>query len=240
MRYSGRHRQSKLKIRHSGVTRTRRRNADTTDAATQQLPHSDDTLEIAVVPEESDKVDQSSLYTMAVKGASTLLLLAIALNWNFPMPFEFQQKNSAQSSTSLVASASTDKNHNDNTTKVLPEPATEVKASTGLTPDLLTASSAAEIANVEASDIAVPETTGDSHSTNKTPAQLDSISASKGHFVKAHRATLFSSLSTDATESSVAHGTEVNVLERVNDWVKVEIIESGSIGYIHISHLSIL
>ena len=239
MRYSGRHRQSKLKVRRSGVTRTRRRNSDITKAATQRQLHSDDTLQIAVVPDESDKIDQNSLYTMAAKGASTFLLLVIALNWNFSIPFEFQQKNSAQSSTSLVASISSDKNQNDNATEVIPEPATEVKASTGLTVDRLTANSTAEAANIEASDIPFSGITSDSQSTNTAPVQLDSISASKSHFVKAYRATIFSSLSTDAKESSVAHGTEVNVLERVNDWVKVEIIESGLIGYIHISHLSI-
>ncbi len=60
-----------------------------------------------------------------------------------------------------------------------------------------------------------------------------------GNFIKAYKASVFSSLAADATETPVQHGAAVIVLERTGDWVKIEIPDSGIAGFIHVTHLSI-
>lgn len=59
------------------------------------------------------------------------------------------------------------------------------------------------------------------------------------NFIKAYKASVFSSLAADATETPVQHGTAVIVLERTGDWVKIEVTDTGITGFIHITHLSI-
>ncbi len=60
-----------------------------------------------------------------------------------------------------------------------------------------------------------------------------------GNFIKAYKASVFSSLAADATETPVQHGAAVIVLERSGDWVKIEVPNSGIAGFIHVTHLSI-
>lgn len=281
MRNSGKPKPSKLKVRRSGIAPMRRESYTIVEAPFRLQPRlrRHHTSKIAIMPPRSGTPDRASLYTTALKGTSTLLLLAITLHLIFSSPLEFLQQNIAQSAASLTVPTSiakdqvlvTDKNTAHATANDIPAesttspvvilsstdtpsdpnsaeagssgfkstPATEVTASTLLIAETPTANNADTVENLVAPNNATSALTSGSRPTIEAPAHSDGIADVKNHFVKTYRATIFSNLSAQATESRVAHGSEVKALERVNDWVKVEVTASGLNGYIHISHLSI-
>lgn len=67
-----------------------------------------------------------------------------------------------------------------------------------------------------------------------TPSETADDSA----IVTTYRATFFSDPSSvSAAERPIARGTRVRILQRQDDWVKVEAMDSQEIGFIHESHL---
>jgi len=56
--------------------------------------------------------------------------------------------------------------------------------------------------------------------------------------IKTYRATMFSTLADGAKETTVPHGAKVKLLKRNGEWVRIQILESGAIGFIHISQLN--
>ena len=77
-----------------------------------------------------------------------------------------------------------------------------------------------------------------SENTQIVTTQTQIPEAPADYTISAYKATMFSSLSADATELPVAHGTAVNFIERAGDWVKIEIPDTGKVGYVHITQLS--
>ena len=98
--------------------------------------------------------------------------------------------------------------------------------------------------------VATDETPATNSSTSSTnPQQVvataptaNTVEASNENVqytVKAYKATMFSDLSSaDATETKVDRGAVVKVLDRSGDWVKIEIVDDGKIGYMHLTQLS--
>lgn len=54
--------------------------------------------------------------------------------------------------------------------------------------------------------------------------------------IKAFKATMFSDLTDDASEVAVNQGAHVKVLEKSGNWVKIEMVQGGAVGYVHSSN----
>ena len=89
--------------------------------------------------------------------------------------------------------------------------------------------------------LAVDSSSANPQQVSETPTTntVEASSADVQYSVKAYKATMFSDLSSaDATETKVDRGAVVKVLDRSGDWVKIEIVDDGKIGYMHLTQLS--
>ncbi len=69
-------------------------------------------------------------------------------------------------------------------------------------------------------------------------ALAESTTYNEDYFVSAYRAILFSNLSATANETPIAHGTRVNVIEELDEWVRITVADIAIDGFIHYTQLS--
>ena len=188
------------------------------------------------------------------KGLFTILFLTLGLYWAATLPFNlWTQKDSESQAPTTTNAESNEQNHEEQVTVNTPSPSpeksevvveapvetietlntevAEVATNTTLKDEEIRIEPLVSAIQTEATEIAVTTTP-----EPQLIQEIQSEPATEATFtIKDYRATMFSDPSSaDATQTPLARGATFKVVERVGNWVKIEVTDSGETGYVHI------